>query len=170
MQKIFSLRSALIDAIPELKAAPKLMRIWVDRGTVQASKDRTGIDGFCISPRVNVLLMEFTGDVAALSLAVLLWLRVNQPSLLMPGQDAFSMQVDVLDAAKVDIEIQIELKQGVAVTRAAKGYTLAYVPEPSPLWADDQAPGGLAEIPLLKSVSIAGEGTLLSTEDVDNGG
>jgi len=164
MQKIHSLRAALIEAIPELKAAPGALRMWVDRGTVQAPKDAAGITGFAFAFRVNVLLVEFTGDVAALSLAVLLWLRANQPSLLMPGQDAFAFQVDVLDTTKVDIEIQIDLKQSVRASSAAQGYTLAYVAEPAPLWSDDQAPGGVIPIPLLKAVSVAGEGTVIACD------
>lgn len=86
MKKIDSLRDALLAATPELQQQPARLRMWVDRGSVQARQ--TESLSFAYGFRLNVLIMELATDISVLTLAITRWLRVNQPELLAPGTDA----------------------------------------------------------------------------------
>ncbi|RVU03934.1 phage tail protein [Novosphingobium umbonatum] len=166
MQKINSLRAALVEAIPGLAADPNTLKIWSDQGSVRTPRFVGSPNGFSFFIRLNVLIIEFTGDIAALSLVLLLWIQQNQPDLLQNGsKDAFTFNVEVLDDATVDIEFKLELKQSVSVNIGADGYTLAYVPEPPPLDQDETI-----AIPALTAVSVAGEGVVAQSESAANGG
>lgn len=155
MLKINLLRAALMEAMPELKAAPKNLIMWVDRGAVQ-SRDTDDLS-FGISFQLNVLLIEFAGDIAAFALAILIWLRVQQPDRFAMGADAFDFEVDILDNGKVDLQIRLQLRQNVAVALTPQGASASYLPEPAPLFADDLPFGGLDAAPLLHSITLNGE-------------
>ncbi|PJI89073.1 phage tail protein [Sphingomonas koreensis] len=150
MKKIDSLRDALLAATPELQQQPARLRMWVDRGSVQARQ--TESLSFAYGFRLNVLIMELATDISVLTLAITRWLRVNQPELLAPGTDAFTFDVDILDNNTVDVLFEIAITQNVAVTPAAGGkFNLVDLPEPDPLF------GAEIQIPALNAILIDGE-------------
>lgn len=156
MKKIDSLRDALLAATPELQQHPARLRMWVDRGSAQARQTKSLSFGY--SFRLNVLIMELATDISVLTLAIVQWLRVNQPELLAPGTDAFTFDVDILDNSTVDILFEIAITQNVAVTLGAGGkFAIADLPEPDPPFGPD------VEIPSLSAVLI--DGTPLSSID-----
>lgn len=157
MLKIITLRSAIEQAIPELVATPNLLRIWVDRGSGQSRQ--TPNLSLAFKFRLNVLLLDFTADIAVLALAIFRWARVHQPDLLAVGADGFNFEVDFLDENKADLLFQLDLGQSIAVYPTDTGYTVTYLPEPDPLFADDAAPNPLTTIPTLTNVVV--EGTAL---------
>lgn len=152
MLKINLLRDALMQAMPELKAAPKNLIMWVDRGKAQ-SRDTDDL-AFSFEFQLNVLLVEFAGDIADLALAILIWLRTHQPDLFALGADAFDFEVDILDNGKVDLQIRLQLRQGVAVAITPDGARPSYLPEPDPLFGDDLPFGGLDAAPILHSITV----------------
>lgn len=155
MLKINLLRAALMEAMPELKKAPKNLVMWVDRGAVQ-SRDTSDLS-FAFSFQLNVLLIEFAGDIASFALAILIWLRTHQPDLFAMGADAFDFEVDILDNGKSDVQFRLQLRQNVAATLTSTGVTATYLPEPTPLFGDDLPLGGLDAMPLLTSITVNGE-------------
>lgn len=160
MLKINTLRAALVAAIPDLARNPKNLRIWVDRGSGRATQTATRSFSFVF--RLNVLLLDFTYDIAALALAVLEWARTHQVDLLDGKNDAFAFDVDFLDDSSADILLQLNLSQAVGATQTEQGFTLEYLPEPAPFFIDDLAPPPLAAapVPLLSAIRIAGEGQI----------
>jgi hypothetical protein len=129
----------------------------MDRGTVQSRQ--TATFGFAMAFRLNVLLMDMTTDITAVGYVICTWLRVHQPDLLGVGQDAFALDLDVLDNGMYDALIQIDLRQAVTVSMDADGDAqIQYLPEPEPLFVDDLPWGSLPSLPLLKSVSVVGDG------------
>ncbi|NOW46714.1 hypothetical protein FHW96_002874 [Novosphingobium sp. SG751A] len=155
MLKINLLRAALMQAMPELKASPKSLIMWVDRGKA-VSRDTADLS-FTFEFQLNVLLIEFAGDIAAFALAILIWLRTNQPDLFAMGADAFDFETDILDNGKADVQIRLQLRQNVEAVVTPNGVTATYLPEPDPLFPDDLPLGGLDAMPLLKSITVNDE-------------
>ncbi|MBB3953389.1 phage tail protein [Novosphingobium sediminicola] len=155
MLKIDLLRDALMQAMPELKAAPKNLIMWVDRGKA-LSRDTADLS-FAFEFQLNVLLVEFASDIATFALAILIWLRTNQPDLFALGADAFDFEVDILDNGKVDLQIRLQLRQNVTVAITPQGAKASYLPEPAPLFVDDLPFGGLDADPILTSITVNGE-------------
>ncbi|WP_337846856.1 phage tail protein [Sphingomonas sp.] len=159
MNKIDTLRAAIVTATPELAIHPARLRMWVDRGEVEARQTASGSFGF--SFRLNVLIMELATDVSVISAAIIQWLRVNQPDRLAPGNKAFTFDVDILDNDTVDLLIEIQITQQISRQPApGGGFTLTYLPEPDPLFGDDLGLGGVAPAPNLVAVSADGESIL----------
>ena len=159
MRKIDSLRETLTATIEDIAKEPSRLRLWVDRGTVQSRQSATF--GFAMAFRLNVLLMEMTTDIAAVGYVVCAWLRTHQPALLAPGQDAFALDIDVINNGTYDALLQIDLTQSVAVARDDQGNaSVTYLPEPDPLFLDEQPLAAMPALALLKSVAMTGEGTL----------
>lgn len=159
MRKIDSLRDLLSTSIEDLSKSRERLRIWIDRGTVQCRQ--TATFGFTMVYRVNVLLMDMATDIASVAYVICAWLRINQPDLLAPGKDAFALDLDVLDNGKYDALIQIDLSQNVTCgLNAQNKMQVDYLPEPEPLFADDLPFPGLDAVPILKAVSVTGEGQI----------
>lgn len=134
MNKIDSLRTAILAALPELAREPTRLKMWIDRGTARCPQTDSLSFGFFY--RLNVLVEELANDISLLALAIFGWLRVNEPHLLAPGVDGFSFDADILDNLTADILIQIEIRQNVAVRPDGNGHTLEYLDEPRPLFPD----------------------------------
>jgi hypothetical protein len=93
-------------------------------------------------------------DVAVLALALFRWARANQPELLNPGRECFNFDVDILDNATADVLVKIQMVQNVGVTAQPAGDSLAYLPEPAPLFTDEDGLGGVVPVPNLAGVDI----------------
>lgn len=139
MDKPKSLRTAIENGLPEFKRDPARLKVWIEDGRSQSNMTPTL--AFAFRYRLNVLLEESTSDIALVALAIFRWLRVNQPNLMVPGAAGFSFDADFLDNKTVDILIQLELTESVTVApREEGGWTLNYLPEPDPLFDDEQPP------------------------------
>lgn len=156
MKKPDSLRAALVATVPALARDPQDLIIWVENGRIAAPM--TASFAFAYSYRLNVLLLGYTGEQAWISVAILAWLRVNQPDLLQPGKDAVSFEVDFLDNKSVDLQFTLDLTESVATTRRPDGgFDMQFLPEPDPLFVDDLGAGGVAPVPPLSSLWFDGE-------------
>jgi len=164
MLKIDTLRAALIAALPELRAQPDRVRLWVDRGAAQSRQ--TASFSFAFSFRLNVLLVELRSDISVVALAIFNWLQVNQPALLAPHADGFIFDVDILDNSTADVLVQIDLTQNVAVTPQDGGdFRLEYLPEPDPLFDDPLGLGGVTPVPPLDRITLDGGETILPDDE-----
>lgn len=137
MIKPASLRAAIVALLPESARDPQNLLMWVDQGTIVSRSTPTL--GFTYRYRLNVILIDFAGEPSVVMLAVTNWLRVNQPDLLTPGREAFAIEVDLIDSKLVDLQLQIMLEENVSVARREDGgYNLQHLPEPDPLFDDDE--------------------------------
>ena len=135
MQKIDSLRDAILKALPELRRDRDRIKIWVERGSAKATQ--TPDQSFAFGFQLNVLIVEMRSDIAVLAHAVFHWLRANQPELIVPGAQGFTFDADYLDNRCADVELQLQLDQAVKVTKNAEGkFDLDYRAEPDPLFDD----------------------------------
>lgn len=153
MNKLDSLRAAITAALPELGRSPENLRLWIARGGGRCQA--TGSEAFGFTYEANVLVVEMASDFAVLAHAVFRWLRVHQPNLVVPPNEAFSFDVDPLDNGTADVLLQIQLTQNVTVvTNERGGYDMQYLAEPDPLFDDGLALDGDAPIARLTAVDL----------------
>ena len=155
MRKIDSLRAALFAAIPELANDYNRLRVWVDRGAGEGRQ--TASNSFGLKFRLNVLAVEVATDLSLITLAVLKWLRANQPELLQPGADSFSFDADILDDKTSDVLIQIDITQNYVVTVDGQGgeYVEA-VEQDDPVLAEQHGFMGIDPAPDITAILLDG--------------
>lgn len=136
MIKLDSLRAAIAAAVPDLKKNPDRLLVFADEGAIVA----TGTDSLSFSYRYtgNLILTDYAGSPDAVTIALLAWVKVNQPELV----DSFDRQkkgitfeVDVLNNKAVDMSIKLDLTEDVKVTTDQAGkHTATHLQEPVPEW------------------------------------
>ena len=161
MIKPASLRAAIVAMLPEAERDPQKLLMWVDQGALVSRG--TGTLGFAYRYRLNIILIEYAGEPSVVMLAVINWLSVHQPERLTPGQEAFSIEVDLIDSKTVDLQLQIQLDENVSVSRREDGsFNMQHLAEPDPLFDDD--------LPLIASDGEPAPSTSPFTEIADEDG
>lgn len=137
MQKPDSLRAAITAALPQLARDPQQLLMMTQNGNVRGYNQGAGGDAsFEHRYNLHIIMLQFAGDLALLSVTILQWLAVHQPDLVAARNagsgNAFTFDVDILDNRTVDLEIVLALTENVrAVANAAGGFDMEYLPEPS---------------------------------------
>jgi hypothetical protein len=132
MRKADSLRDWLTACLPDYKAHPDRLQIFLEGGTISARQSDTL--SFVYGYTVKVLFMDYRGDADHLTVPVLAWIAREQPQLLRRADSQpFSFEAELLDSETSDIEISIELTESVVVTPSpdGKGYAIEHPPEPT---------------------------------------
>lgn len=151
MIKPDSLRQAIAVAVPELARDPDRLLMWIDRGRLRSHQ--TGSFGFEYRYTLNLTVLDFATSPSALMIAVIAWLRTNQPELLAVNTDAFEFEADILDNKCIDLGLKLELSEQVSVEqREDGGFDLQHLSEPDPIFADDFAPQNVTPIPPLNAI------------------
>lgn len=131
MQKPQKLRNFLVEAIPELAQNPEQLLIFVEGGNLCS----TFAQGLSFEYKYNLSLVftDYAGDLAAISIPLLEWLRINQSEILVNLQqmeNAIKFNVEVVDNNKVDLVIEIPLTERVIVKRQDDRLDINYPDEP----------------------------------------
>lgn len=134
MKKPNLLRAFLTEALPELARETDALSIYVHGGTLGA---RHGANlGYEIRYTLQLVLLDFRSDPNQLFLPLLLWLRIQQPDLLLnheSGVQAIQFRVDPVDNGAADVEITLPLSEAVDVLpRAGGGYDIGVRDEQTP--------------------------------------
>lgn len=128
MKKLTSLRTALIDHVPQIKGDPAKMEIFVDKGDVTI---RPGSLSFEYGYTASIWVQDFAGSVDTLLVPLLAWIAVNQPELFEKGdRKPFSFESELLDADTCDITITLALTELVRVEQHPTGLKVTHLPEP----------------------------------------
>jgi hypothetical protein len=122
MNKPASLRAAIEAAIPSLQASPEKLTVFIDHGSIVS----TGAKGLSFEYRYvcHVLLLDFGGDPDGLFIAILEWVRANQPDLVLNPDErehGITYEIDILDNATSDVSIKLQLTESVVVKVADDG-------------------------------------------------
>lgn len=132
MKKHDSLRAYLTEALPELARNPEAVEIFATGGTVATRMG--GNLGFELRYTLHIVLLNFSYQPVQLFLPLTLWLRANQPELLLnhdSGVEQIRWTVDVIDNKAVDLEIEIPLSEAIDVLPGSNGgYEMTFRPEP----------------------------------------
>lgn len=80
MQKHKSLRKALINAVPQLRNNPDMLRLFADNGhTDSRLASSLSFEKVYV---LNVVVTDFTGDLDLIFVPVQAWLREHQPDIM----------------------------------------------------------------------------------------
>ena len=135
MDKIASLRAALVAANPEFAKEPDRLKVFVDQGRLVSR--RTAKFGFQYRYTVRLFFEAFTHGPDQIMVPLLLWLRVHQPDLLLryaTEDENIRFAADILDEKSWDVAITFELQETVTVAPRpdGSGWDIVHLPEPSP--------------------------------------
>lgn len=130
MKKPASLRAAIEAMNPDLKDNPDKLTLTVRDGRIAM---RAGpAKGYQYVYRVEIVIVNFTGNSNLIMLPVTLWLRDNQPDLLLNPQTAdraISFEVDILDSETSDLSLTIDLTESITIEATEDGHKAHYRPE-----------------------------------------
>ena len=118
MLKPNSLRQHLVAAVPELRRDPDKLAIFVRDGKLAT----TGAGSLSFEYRytLNLVLMDYASHADAIMVPVLAWLREHQPEIAENPDlrdKALRFEVEFLNAATVDLSVEIDLTERVIVKR-----------------------------------------------------
>ncbi|MDI1224988.1 phage tail protein [Acinetobacter sp.] len=122
MKKLESLRTHMLNAVKELQRDPERMLIFTEKGNVLCTL-ANGLS-FEYVYDLNLILTEYAGDLDAVMIPLLDWVRVNQHELLVnleKSKDAFKFETVVLDNGTVDLALTLPLTERVIVKRNDDG-------------------------------------------------
>lgn len=133
MLKPTTLQSALINAVPELRANPAVLELWVDKGKNSATLAASL--SFEKSFSLNVAVRGFVGDIDTLFVPVMAWLRVNQPDIFSPDaaqKERFSWTLSTHADNSQDLTMVLQLTERTRVWEADGALHAETLPEPPP--------------------------------------
>jgi len=129
MLKPNQLREALLAHVPQLKEHPERLTILLEQGTVACTPAASL--SFEYQYPLRITLSESGGDIDALVVALLLWLRENQPDLMTtPARRENGMVFS--SSANGDFTVVIRLTERVLVSEDDGALHVTHVPEPLP--------------------------------------
>ena len=142
MIKPESLRAALVAALPVFQTNPDALKMWVDRGVIVARHGANPAQPGAFEYRYTLSLVVegWQQHPSLIMLALNSWLAIHQPDLLSGSRDqSYTFEADIIDAATVDLSLELPLTEAVRVTpRVGGGFDLLHLAEESPLLPDAQ--------------------------------
>ncbi|OOF60857.1 phage tail protein [Rodentibacter pneumotropicus] len=131
MKKPNQLRKILEQSLPDFVDNPDRLQLYTDGGQIIA----TGSHSFSFEYRytLNVIVTDYAGDIAALIVPMIAYLRTNQPEIFENPQlreNAFKFQVDYNNNNTADISFEIKLTERVISKKEGDSVQLNYAKEP----------------------------------------
>ena len=122
MKKPDSLRAHILSAVKELQRDPDRMFIHTSNGNIRC----TGAKGLSFEYvyDLNFILTDYAGELDAVMIPLLDWVRINQSELLMnleKSKDAFKFETVILNNGTVDLSLTLPLTERVIVKRQDNG-------------------------------------------------
>ncbi|CAI2488046.1 P2 phage tail completion protein R (GpR) [Serratia ficaria] len=116
MKKAELLRDALIAANTWCKANPEQFTVWVEKGHIEIQA--TGESSFMYLYPIQILAMDFPGDLDELMLPLLAWVWECQPDLLLnPDKNKrIEFEADIVSDNTADILLKVPVWERVMVT------------------------------------------------------
>lgn len=140
MYKPASLRAHLTDANPDLRQNPENLIVFADEGHIVATG--TASLSFEYRYRLNIIIIDYSGDSNALMVPMLAWIAVHQIDLVDNDEKrktGISFEVDINNHETIDLSIKLDLTERVIVKRGDQGrLDVRHLPEPqkTPEYAD----------------------------------
>ncbi len=134
MNKIASLREALLASNPHLRQRPDSLFTFIESGTIAATMGRG--NGWRYHYSLSLLLTDYAGHPDSVFAPLIAWVRDNQPDILLDqsGKQQIGFEVEVLSDATYDIAIKLPLSESVVLTQGTDGkITATHKAEPPAL-------------------------------------
>lgn len=136
MNKPGELRAVIEAAAPNLVTDPDKFLVFVEQGNLVATN--TASLSFEYRYTLQLVLLDFAGNADTIMIALLGWVKANQPELLDnvdKRATAISFEVEHLNQTTCDLSIKLPLTEAVKVTLQPDGSRVAaHLPEPRPEW------------------------------------
>lgn len=139
MQKPNQLRKILEQSLPDFIENPDRLQLYTDGGQIIA----TGANSFSFEYRytLNIIVTDYAGDIAALVVPMIAYLRTNQPEIFENPQKregAFKFVMDYNNNDTVDVSFEIQMTERVVTTKTdnLNEIKLQYAPEP--VWRQER--------------------------------
>ncbi|EIW9279092.1 phage tail protein [Klebsiella pneumoniae] len=115
MKKAELLREALIAANTWCKANPELITVWVEKGSIEAQA--TGEPSFMYHYTIQVLAVDFPGQVDDLMLPIMAWVWHYQPDLLLNPDNNRKVEfdADIISDDMADVLFKVPVWERVMV-------------------------------------------------------
>ncbi|WAC70807.1 phage tail protein [Roseateles sp. SL47] len=116
MLKPNSLRQHLCSAVPALKRDPDKLAVFIRDGKLVSA----GGESLSFEYRytLNLVLLDYADHADAIMVPLLAWLQLNQPEIAENPdlrEKALRFEVEFLNAATVDLSIEVDLTERVLV-------------------------------------------------------
>ncbi|MHA0872936.1 phage tail protein [Enterobacter pasteurii] len=131
MHKLKSLRQALIDAVPQLRANPERLQMSIGSGNIDARLASSL--SFEKQYELKAKVSGFSGYSEGIFVPVLAWLRENQPDIftLVEGRkNGYLFQIVLNDDETSDISFSLQLTERILVSQDEGTLLATYSPEP----------------------------------------
>lgn len=135
MFKPDALRKALEAAVPALGADGDgdRLQMFIAGGRLESRFGETNLS-FRYAYQLRLVLLDFSGHPDTVFIAILAWIGVHQPDLLLNAdrlQSGLAFEAELLDREKVDLQIELALTEDVRVFRNPDGtYAVNHIGEP----------------------------------------
>lgn len=131
MKKPNQLRKIFEQSHPDFVKNPDHLQLYVDGGQIVA----TGSASLSFEYRytLNVIVTDYAGDITALIVPMMAYLRTNQPEILENPdlrEKAFKFQVDYNNHNTADISFEIQLTERVVAKKDSDNVQIHYAKEP----------------------------------------
>lgn len=115
MKKAELLREALIAANTWCKANPELITVWVEKGSIETQA--TGEPSFMYRYTIQVLAVDFPGQVDDLMLPIMAWVWHYQPDLLLNPDNNRKVEfdADIISDDMADVLFKVPVWERVMV-------------------------------------------------------
>jgi hypothetical protein len=133
MYKPKSLRSALNDAVPELKTNPEMLRMFVDNGRLVPTL-ATSLS-FENQYTLNLVVTGFPGEAEVIFVPIQAWLRVNQADMMTTDEgrkNGFTYSAEINDDSSINLTLRLMLTERTLVKAVGDELHAEYAPEPQP--------------------------------------
>nr|WP_219915216.1 phage tail protein [Klebsiella pneumoniae] len=109
------LREALIAANTWCKANPELITVWVEKGSIETQA--TGEPSFMYRYTIQVLAVDFPGQVDDLMLPIMAWVWHYQPDLLLNPDNNRKVEfdADIISDDMADVLFKVPVWERVMV-------------------------------------------------------
>jgi hypothetical protein len=127
-----SLRAAIEAILPDVRANPDRLLVFIEDGSLRATAAASL--SFEYAYTLNIVITDYAEHADTLIVPVLAWIAANQPELLanadrQPGGMRF--EADLLNHSTMDLSLRLTLTERVIVAAQPDGsYTATHIPEP----------------------------------------
>lgn len=131
MKKATDLRAHLHHWVPDLKANPEKLHVFIEKGAV-ATKLGAGL-GYQYAYTLQLVITDFAESPDTLIVPLLVWIQINQPDLLQDPvrrDRAIAFEAEIIDHEKVDIQLTLDLTERVLVNDVPAGFQCTHLGEP----------------------------------------
>lgn len=129
MKKPASLRKFLTDNLPDLKRDQDTLLVFIEKGSLVSTL--TPSLSFEYRYKLNVIVTDYSGDADILMVPLLVWIRTNQPDLLMKHDGTgIDFEAELLNHDTADISITLDISERVRVQIVNGQRVITHLDEP----------------------------------------